>query len=369
MAVYLFALVIMLLLPLATKNKYITIVLFGAVMWFLAAFRNLNIGMFDTTGTYFRLYNDALALSLSDIILDSTYPETIFFELIDKVIQFFVGTNYQAYIAVLSLFYIVCFCASIMCFANERNWSAVQIAVACVVYFSLIYFYSYTMLRQYAALSVLVAFAYPCIRKRKPIAFLLSIGFASMLHSTALIFIVAYPLCVFVAYKKKHLVLILVLSALGTLAPQLVMTALNSVPIPMLQARLGYIAHGIYEADTTGVGYGTIIFLTVLAVFYMWRKRADFDNTYSELLWLISLGIVFQGWSHVIVEFYRVAMYFIVFNAFLLPERLQLIPKRNRSVFTLATIVVFVVYGIFVLGDNVGVIPYSFCWDTGAWSY
>lgn len=370
MTVYLISLIFMLALPLVTRNKWVAVFLFGATTWFLAAFRDLNLGLYDTTGTYFDLFNFAQSHHFDEMASSTLGVENALFAFSAKVVQLLVGNNYQAYIAILSFFFTACICVAVARFAKEREWSGIQTTVACITYFSLVYFYSYTMLRQFAALSVLVAFAYPCIRRRKIARFLVAVAFAGMLHSTALVFLIAYPLCAFVRYKRKHFVIVLGLSALGTLAPQLIMMALSSIPVPALQVRLGYIAHGIYEAETAGIGYGTLVFLIVLAAFYMWRMQKKATTSYADLLWLISLGIVFQGWSHVVVEFYRVAMYFIVFNTFLLPERLQFIQDRRlRSASMLLSIGVLIVYGLFFLADNAGVVPYSFCWDIGAWSH
>lgn len=369
MSVYLVSLAFMLPLPLVIRNRWLTVGLFGIISWFLAAFRNLNLGLYDTTGTYYNLFNFAQSHPFAELGSSALGAENALFAFMAKAIQLFVGNNYQAYIAILSLFFIACICVAIVRFSREQDWSGAQTAVACVAYFSLVYFYSYTMLRQFAALSVLVAFSYPCIGQRKLSRFLIAVAFASMLHSTAMVFLVAYPLCAFVPYQRKHFVIVLGLSILGTLVPQLIMAALNSIPIPALQIRMGYIAHGIYEADTTGVGYGTLVFLVVLAAFCVRGKRREDVVSYSELLWLVSIGIVFQGWSHVIVEFYRVAMYFTVFNTFLLPERLQLIQERGlRAVLMLAMMGMLLAYALLVLAGDTGVVPYSFCWDIGAWS-
>lgn len=368
MIVYLASIAAVALLSLLVRNKWVTIVLFGCIMWFLAAFRDLNLGLFDTAGGYYLLFNDSLTLSLGEVVSNAFESETALFQLINKVIQAFIGNDYQAYIATLSFFYILCFCIAIMRFANEHSWSGVQTAIGCIAYFSLVYFYSYTMLRQFAALSVLIAFAYPCLRRRQAIGFFLAVAFAGLLHSTALVFLVVYPLCVYFPYKNKYIFIVLAAAALGSLAPRIVMSLLVSIPIPMLQVRLGYIAHGIYEAETAGVGYGTLVFLVLLALLYIWHRQKENEFSYSDLLWLITLGIVFQGWSHVIVEFYRVAIYFIVFNAFILPERLQRISEKNLRMISMVLILgILLAYGLFVSAENAGVVPYAFCWDIGAW--
>lgn len=369
MTIYLVSIAAIVVLSLIIRNKWVTVVLFGCITWFLAAFRDLNLGLFDTTGGYYLLFNQVQTSSIGEIVSGVFRTETALFELIDKVIQAFVGNDYQAYIAVLSFVFILCFCIAILRFANEHSWSGVQTTIGCVAYFSLVYFYSYTMLRQFAALSVIIAFAYPCLRQRRVAGFLAAVIFASLLHSTALVFLVAYPVCVFLRYKNRCFAVVLGIAALGTLTPQIILLLLASIPIPMLQIRLGYIAHGIYEADAAGVGYGTLVFLALLALFYMWHRQKETDSSYDELLWLVSMGIIFQGWAHVIVEFYRVALYFIVFNAFLLPERLQLIPEKYMRIVSMMTaICILMAYGLLVLAENAGVVPYSFCWDIGAWS-
>lgn len=370
MTVYFIALFFMFLLPLLTRNKWLAVALFGSVTWFLAAFRNLNLGLYDTTGTYYDLFVFAQSHPFDEIASSALGFENALFAFATKVIQLFTGSNYQAYIATLSLIFTGCICAALVRFAKEREWSGIQMTVACVSYFSLVYFYSFTMLRQFAALSVLVAFAYPCLERRGFAQFLVAVAFASMLHSTAMVFIISYPLCVLVPYQKGHFIVVLGLAALGTLAPRFIMTVLSSIPIPALQIRMGYIVHGIYEAETAGIGYGTLTLLVALAAFYIWRMPKGTVTSYYDLLWLISMGIVFQGWSHVIVEFYRVAMYFTVFNIFLLPERLCLVGnERLRTASMLIVMGTLLAYGLLVFADNVGVVPYSFCWDIGAWPH
>lgn len=369
MAVYLISLLFVVPISVIIRNKRLAIILFGIMFWALASFRDLNLGLRDTTGTYFELFQYAYSHQLGELLAGGSFGlETAFFLLATKIIQSVIGNNYQIYIAVLSLFQTACFTHAVATVSDDRRWDCMQTVMACIAFFSIVYFYSYTMLRQFTALSILLAFAYPCLQSRNKIRFLIAVMIAGLVHSTSLVFLIVYPLCMLFKYERKHLAATVAVAVMGTVMQDIILAALKMVPIPMLQTRLGYIAHGIYASDTGDVGYGTLAFLIMLALLYIWGQRSHLDPFRSTLLWIVSAGIAFQGWSHVVVEFYRVAIYFTVFNSLMLPEWLGTLdrPGKRLLAFTLISLLLLS-YGLFALSDNTGVVPYRFCWDVGAW--
>lgn len=366
MVIYFTSFALICLVLLTSRNNTVIVIFFGLVAWFLAAFRDLNMGLFDTTGTYYLLFRNVYSSSFSEIATGTLGWESTCFGILTKCIQIFWGNNYQAYIAIISAFIIGCVCVAILQASKRLRWSPEVTFLACIIFGTFIYFYSYTMIRQIAALSILVAFAYPYLRNRELLKFTIVVLIASAIHSTALVFLPIYLICSFVRYRIVWFYVCLAIAIAGSVAPQAIMAVLNAIPI--LQTRMRYLAHGIYSSETAGVGYGTLIFLIALVAISLRYYNKCASTEISDLMWLITIGFVFQGWSHVVVEFYRVALYFTVFNMILIPSNIMSISTKKQRWFIICILtIIFLAYGGFVIADNTQTVNYQFCWNIGAW--
>lgn len=366
MTIYCISLALIVFLSLSIRNNRVCIVAFGLVVWFLAAFRDLNLGILDTTGTYYRLFCNSRIHTFRELFEGALGYENLFWCVITKFLQLFVGNSYQLYIAIISAIIIGCFCAAIIYASNQFKWSTLLLMLSCIIFFSTVYFFLYTMIRQFAAMSIIACTTYPSLNKKKPLGYFISIIISGAIHSTALIFLPVYFICNIAKYRLFWLYLCIGIAIIGSLVPKIILSILNAIPI--LQTRMGYLMHGVYSDETSTMGYGTLLFLTVVVLLCIYHFSDFSDAEMSNLFWIASFGIIFQGWSHVIVEFYRVAFYFNFFIAILIPARLSFVSsKASRQYIAYFAILAFTFYGLVIIATNAQVDNYQFCWDIGAW--
>lgn len=268
-----------------------------------------------------------------------------FFYLVSKIISI-IGVGYRGWLAII---------AGLFCFSVSRlilKYSD-EVYISFIALISLGYFYfSLTGLRQAIALSMII-FSYKYLRDRKLIPFILLVLFGALFHSTAIIFLIAYPL----VYMKVGWKQVLGISAALIIAyffKGRIFTLLN-------YSNLGdryeyYINHG-----TSLTISGFIIQLSIYLFCIFFKKdilKSDIKNL--SLYNLLFLGLVFQAFAVVIAEFFRISMYFSIFGIILISKAMSHIKDKNiRFIIYLSVFTALVSY-TFWTGSFTG---FTFLWQ------
>lgn len=168
-------------------------------------------------------------------------------------------------------------------------------------------------LRQALALSVLM-FSFTFLREKKLICFILVVLLASLFHSTALIFIVAYPV-----YQMKFNYKNLVLMCLGGIV--VLLNAGGMVSLYLKLVGTDDIYSG-YTDNRSGLTVsGTVIsgFVLVFCLVFMFLGKSKAKNPQICYLLLISFftNILSVIWF---AEFFRISMYFSLFECIAIAE-------------------------------------------------
>ncbi len=209
-------------------------------------------------------------------------------------------------------------------------------------------------LRQILAISVIM-FAFKFVEEKKLVKFVALTLFASLFHSTAIVFLLAYPL-----YRIKLKVKTLIVMVIG----MVVMIPLARPLIVFILPRIG--AHEMYyeylNSDTTLSISGTIISASILlfcVIFLLQNKKA---SKYQGLCNFAVVSLFFRLLSNVFfAEMFRLSLYFSIFDIIMIAEACSCGDKKDKTLIKIKTLVAtlaLVVY--YILSPHSNITTYIF---------
>ena len=328
------------------RNNAFTLVSGGVILLLLASFRHHSMG--SDTMSYMLDFLSLNDFSWKDEEFEKGYS-------LFKLSVYTFTNNPNLYLMVNSMAFIT----SIFIFLHRYSKEAL---LSIFIFIFLGYYqFSFSGLRQALAIAILL-FSYGSIKDRKFFQFLFIVVIAAQFHSTALIFVLAYP----VANLKIglwHFVTTISFLAIAILfADTLFATLLNIITLDVFSDR--FIAY--YDEDKTfhdpvSLSFFVILFLIWFFCFII-HKIYDFDGQLTIFLNLVFMGILFQSLTPLLGEFFRLSMYFNIFTIALLPNSILLI--RSLYIRGLAYVIIsllFIFYYILFGIDNFGI--FKFYWE------
>lgn len=368
MAPYIVLCVVILIVEAITHNKWA--VCFGAFgLWFLLAFRNLSMGLSDTLGTYRSIYNNARFLPWSQVMFSNNYPRSFIpFVFFTKFCQLWIG-SYKAFVIFLAFLTVIPVCYVIYRYS-------VNPTISLFIYIGIFYGYDFYLLRQMLALSVIVSICYPALWRRHFGRFLMGAFVAACVHPTAAVVVLLLPFAC-VPFTPTACFLLLCISLLGAALPSLVIRLIGAVDFTgMIVKNIG---QGIYSEGSGHIPlsfllYASALFLCLISLAFYVNKisnerlllRGDVETiTYDKynqwMLWSLGVGVLFQGFVGTVVEFYRIALYFLPAVLFLVPKRIEeMADTRKRDAVSFALCILMASYALAISMRNTGCIPYRF---------
>lgn len=197
---------------------------------------------------------------------------------------------------------------------NSKNYLA-----SIYVYITMNFFiFLFSGLRQAIAISI-VLMSIEFIKNKQPIKFALTIIFASMFHTTALIFLPA----IIIAYKKinkNYIKWVGIISIVLLIIKQ-----------PMLQLITQFIYKN-YTISQTGEGYNYLILLTIIVAISLYiRKYFEKEENEKNLMFynFMIVTIPLQILATVQGNIARLVMYFSISLVILIPNIIQTIEEKG----------------------------------------
>lgn len=189
------------------------------------------------------------------------------------------------------------------------------------------------------------------IQDREPVKFALCVLFASWFHSTALVFLMAYPV-----YHVK-------------LGP-----SLRKLTVPMLgvvyifRYPIFYIVGRLFKENPTADNNGAITLFLVFTLIYifdmLYLDRSDEENGLLNIFYIACCAQAIGGVYSTVI---RVGYYFMTSLILLLPLIIQRVEKRQDALFLKIVIgICFVLFGIYSIrnGSWAESFPYYWMWDS-----
>ena len=183
-------------------------------------------------------------------------------------------------------------------FMIRRNSSNLVLSFVLLVSFGF-FDYTYCILRQSLSLAVLM-YAAEAMKNRKPLLFILLVYAASLFHTTALLFVLAYPLS-YIPINRKAVALFCTLSAL-------IVVAFPFVVKPLLERFVGFTGSGSSYLNYNFEFKEMPIVVLLIAGFLMVFMNQDttFENTDKTFFWTFMFMLPIEA----------ISMYMPIFSRF-----------------------------------------------------
>lgn len=346
----------------SAKKRYVVFIFFilGAMMMF----RAWTVG--NDTDSYIELFK--LFSSAQNIQTLSTRYE-IGYILLNKGLSY-ISTNPQILFIVTGCFVAISFGRYIIKY-SQKPWLSVIIFL-CLGYFDL----AMSGVRQILAVSVLL-FAYDMVVKRKPIKFTLLCLLAASFHTSAILFLIVYPLSKLTVNKK----LIFFTSFVGIIAYISFDKIILVIVEKLFPAYMNYFTNESGHSYSTDPKLATSLMLALWLILFLIayncgrnKNRLGNNINFTEQSNMITnieaicvlLSIIMLLWSlqGTILTRFKYVFSFVLLSYY--PNALTKLEDRQMQDFiAFGSLIVFVIYATIIYvfrSEWQSTYPYSFCW-------
>lgn len=330
------------------KYRKIGYIFLGFFLFLLLAIRNPSMGLYDANldGTYGKYFSLCKDISLIEAIQKSYSFEPLFSIYIWFLAQ--IG-NYRFFLIVSAAISLL----SIMKYIYDDSENPIM---GIIVFFSLFYFYCFYLIKQILAISVYL-FALKYLHQKKPIQFFAVIIICMLIHRSAIILVVMYIACKFIKINK-HIFAVFVFTLLlglylSIVTPQFIFNLIYRV-YPDYYV---LIRDGLYSTGGK-FNFSMIFYPAIVALCYYIHKSdvscyQDYssidirhNNKNKDLFIILFLGCIFNSWSTIVIEFYRIAIYFFIPICYMLPNSLEKMKRKYRNIIYGIMILILWAYGL-----------------------
>ncbi len=340
------------------KTRLAQTILMGLGLWVVLALRSPFCGC--DVFSYNKGYYDGYATQFVNI------ADTPFFEVLWNIftgVQYasyepgfvlycrlvgLITNNVQLFLAITAA--IVIFLFSKVIYRYSENIGLSFITLMC---FGL-YTFSFSGLRQALAIAI-TFYSYTFIDERKPFRFTLAVLLASTLHSSALFFLITYPL------SKKTL----------TKVESLWAVAIILILLPFLSGIVNWITPILFPGKYKtyeDAGGAVTMFIVYIVLFFcsLFLKDRNSDNNPMRWMlllatWCQSLGFISDGGMT------RIGYYFQPIFILFFPQIINDTAQSDlRPILTSSLKLILLVFFILTMsGGYLNIVPYHFFWEQG----
>jgi hypothetical protein len=339
-------------------DKIYLLATFG-ILWFMAAFRSEAVG--NDTQTYRDLYT-AVAQSPD---ISEFYPryERGFVQLCKLLST--LASNPQTIIIVSSLITFAGFALFIYSYSR-----VVWLSVA--MFFCLRYFqFCLANVRQGIAV-VITILAYNQLKKGRSFPFLLLVLVATLFHTSALAFLLAWPIVRFRVRYSTAVVLAIGFGLIYLYSDVFSSEVLGLFPVYKSYLSSDYVGD-VRTASLVNFFIQTAILVSCLVLARRMQKRRGMSTVEDEREWremnlMLMIGMVFNLISFNFRVLERIGMYFNYFSLVHLPNLISQNSRRFKLLFIFAMLLFMIAHSLTVeifRPNWVRIFPYEFIWDQG----
>lgn len=294
------------------KRPRINAFLIFVVGTFINGFRSVSFGIDNPA--YIDYFEAHSYLSLSESwerVLTQTGKDPFYYFLGNVFSK--MGFSYRGWFVFIAIIYMGGFCYVMGRYSKNYFMSVLFLLSQSYFYFSM------TGLRQTMAMGIcFLAFDFACRKKIFP--FLFCVILASQFHSSALIFLIIYPIKN-LKFTAVQWWAIAIASTVALFAPGIINSLVEQLAWDDNLTN--------YASVTTGLSIAGFIIQIAVLGFCVFFQRVDKKNEEQRRPWLnaLMLGLVFQAFVINIDNIFRMSMYFSVYGAITIPEAISL--QRN----------------------------------------
>lgn len=335
-----------------TANRPLFLIILSVALLLFSGLRGSKVGV--DTPTYIGRFYDMVEMSYSGIkhYITASTKDPLYYIL--SWIFSRVFKSGQMWIAFVSFVYLLG--VTLLCYWESPDYAFSMLFFYCMGFF----FFSMTGLRQTIAMG-LTLMSYIFVVKRKLIPFAILMILAYYIHKSAMVFILIYPLAYVRTGWTRLLIVtiffIIVLAYKDTIGTWL----LDTIPDLVMDNRIA----GYLQSTKGYTASGFVIQLAMFIFTLRYRKAVVADVPHRETLYNMAfLGLIFQAAAISIAEFFRISMYFSVYNMVLIPICVQYeSDQRMFEMLRTGIMLVLVAYFFYSTLGSCGITPYYTFWQ------
>lgn len=324
------------------RNRHIFICICSCLaIWLIQALRDFTIGT--------DVENYINAFSKAELIGDENQTEIGFLKF-NYFIHKYLTDSGQAYLAVVSGIFILSYSIVVYKFSQVPSLSYV-ILVSFVIYI-----FSFSALRQICAMSI-TTFSFIYIYKKNLLSFLICTALASLFHSSAIIFIIAYPLCNYVKLTKSFYIYSFIIIACSISYFKQIIT----FAITLIFAESQYDS---YLEANSAPAYNLAILIFLFFLFTFLNKNPTRLDKQMQLMLFLSFSFQCLGLISPVIP--RLGFYFFIFISIALSNiTIGFSNLKTSQHISQMAISSFMIWFFFRTYSNgyLNVIPYKFMWE------
>lgn len=322
------------LFSLSGRDRKPVFVISLSLLWILASFRTEIVG--NDTGEYIRIFKESGNM-LADGSTRFEFGYVYFNYLVSQITSqprfFFIVTN---------IFIFFTYGHFIWKYSQRPK-------LALVLFFLIVFGNIVNILRQIIAICILL-YGIEALLENKRIRFVFLVLFATLFHTTAILFLVIFPLYVYHVRVDRR---ILILFAIISISSYVVFASLLSIAfsyLPMYEYySLGkYFEGGMRVASVVKVLFSVLV-ISLGYIAYTKYATSQWKNSiegrrYNLLLLLELVAVVINVMSLRVNLIDRLGLYFTALSFVLISNAIQLLPVKNRRFVTLLILFVYISY-------------------------
>lgn len=365
MGVYIFLFLLIILGQVAVRGKMISNKFYCSVvaitMILICGLRDTSLGLSDTEGVYHKIYDAAagtknlkelielyLRVNFGDKFVPNSSGYSLGFLIISWALSL-VYNNYNFFLLCLSIFYFwVC-----VRFIYKHSTNA---CISFLVFAALNGMTSAFYLVRHTIVMALLIVAFEMIISKKRILALVFVGIATLTHISALVFVVIF-IVPRIQLNRNRILFLLSATLVGGLSVKPVFELFVNVVGGVFSYYMHYLNHNTGKfAQLWFVGAAVVILATLC---YKKLLSQNENNRLFVTMTLLYCGML--ACQVVIDEFNRLALFFVLAPAVLLPNTIATLKAKNRFVLSVVVVCGFTGYWFLVL-QRYNAVPYKTFW-------
>jgi len=332
------------------KSKKFYSILAFIQLSILSAFRSINVG--NDTKEYVRLFETIMRLGN----IQDFYPRFEIGYLYFNKLVGYLSSNPQILLSITSFIILGTF----FWFIN-RNTKLIWLSTYLYITTG-IFGFALSGIRQSIAISIILI-SYELMKRKRLIWFIVTVFVASCFHSSAIVFILIYPLSK-VKFDYKITLLLLIISILVFINfDKFIFFGFKFFPKYFFYVDSIYFDGNIRSASIAdALGNFSIL---MLGYFFGYLKKGPNENSLLCYMSLISLLILFVSLKGNLLD--RFSIYFSIFNIILVTKIIEgIASKETKFLMILLVMILTLMYSTVVMfyrPDWNRVFPYEFFWQ------
>ncbi len=332
----------------ATEKKNIAVAVFFAIYFLLLALRHETIG--SDTVRYLYHFEQMQQTTLTELL--SSGRSDLGYYLLTLVLkwlppQLFLGVVAALCVIPLGYFYYK---------ESEGPLTSMVLFLTFPVFMM-----GFSGVRQMLAIALGVpAFYYA--KDRKLVKFLLITLLAILMHHSAFMLLLIYPVCR-ARLRPRDLLWLIPIFAFVLLFSQSIFASVIQIAASLLGGE-----YADYEITQTGA-YTMIMLLSLLLAYsFLIPDEEEIDETTRMLRNLLALAVLLQLFTPLSPLVMRLNYYFLIFIPILIPKVTNRCTKLNRQYLTVIRVVIFLFFGVYFFykashTDSLNIYPYIAFWE------